>query len=196
MPLPPEPVSGPREACGEALGGKEKKHLLELAHAALELGVREGRRFHPHPETNPLLEQPRAVFVSLHKAGQLRGCMGQTAARRPLHQAVADTAYSAALEDPRFEPVRPEELPEVTVEISVLSSFQAIRPEDIRVGKHGLLVAGDRARGLLLPQVAAQYHWDAQRFLEETCRKAGLEPEAWKHGAAIQAFTAEVFGDD
>lgn len=193
---PPEPVPGSRKACGEALGEEEKKHLLKLAHAALELGVREGQRLYSPPEANPLLEQPRAVFVSLHKAGELRGCIGQTSARRPLCQAVADAAYSAALEDPRFEHIRLEELPGVTVEISVLSPFETIRPADIRVGRHGLLVSSDRARGLLLPQVAAQYHWDAQRFLEETCRKAGLEADAWEHGASIQAFTAEVFGDE
>ena len=79
------------------------------------------------------------------------------------------------------------------LEISVLSSFRAVRPEEIQVGAHGLMVSQDRARGLLLPQVAVERHWDRDRFLEETCRKAGLPPDAWRRGATIERFTAEVF---
>jgi AmmeMemoRadiSam system protein A len=131
----------------------------------------------------------------LRKSGDLRGCIGSTAARLPLEQAVAAAAYSASREDPRFDPVNPAELPLIDVEISVLSPFVEIRPEEIVVGRHGLMISSDFARGLLLPQVAEERHWSAERFLEETCRKAGLPAGAWKHGARIQAFTAEVFGE-
>ena len=174
----------------------EKQRLLELAHRAVEMAARERRPWEPPPESNPRLTPPRAVFVSLHKSGLLRGCIGQVVAHLPLHRAVAEAAYSAAREDPRFAPVSPEELPEITVEISVLSPFHPIRPEEIQVGVHGLMLSRGRLRGLLLPQVATHYDWKAPRFLEETCRKAGLPPDAWRHGATIEAFTAEVFRDE
>lgn len=184
---PPEPTP--------QLGETEKRRLLELARAVVGLAAQERRQLDPPPETSPNLQGPGAVFVSLHKGGLLRGCVGQVTARLPLYRAVAEAAYSAAVEDPRFAPLDPEELPEVSLEISVLSPFFPVRPEDICVGKHGLFVSREGARGLLLPQVAMQYHWDSQRFLEEVCLKAGLEPEAWKHGATLQGFTAQVFGE-
>ena len=185
----------PRPEPFPELSESERKRLLELARAAVGLAAREGRRFHPPPETGANLVNPRAVFVSLHKKGHLRGCIGQVAARLPLYRAVPEVAYSAALEDPRFEPLAPEELPQVSIEVSVLSDFFPIRPEEVRVGTHGLMILREGARGLLLPQVAAQYRWDAQRFLEECCVKAGLEPDAWNRGAQILAFTAQVFGE-
>ncbi len=179
----------------DSLSDSERRHLLEVARQALRAAADAGRHYEPADSPERLREK-RAVFVSLHKGGELRGCIGSTAARLPLDEAVADAAYSAAIQDPRFEPVRSEELPRIDVEISVLSPFVEILPEEIVVGRHGLMISSDFARGLLLPQVAEQHHWSAQRFLEETCRKAGLPAGAWRHGARIQAFTAEVFGEE
>lgn len=190
----PEGCAGGFAAAPE-LSEAERRRLLELARAAVELAARERRALVPAPETSPGLSQHRAVFVTLHKEGLLRGCIGQIAVRRPLYWAVAEVAFSAALEDPRFPPIEPAELPKISLEISVLSDFFTLRPEDIRVGAHGLLIVHEAGRGLLLPQVATHYNWDPQHFLEETCRKAGLRPDAWKHGATIQGFTAEVFGE-
>jgi AmmeMemoRadiSam system protein A len=178
----------------DSLTDSERRHLLEVARQAVRVAAEAGRHYEPVDSPERLREK-RAVFVSLHKRGELRGCIGSTAARLPLDQAVADAAYSAAMQDPRFDPVTAGEVPLIDVEISVLSPFVEIRPEEIVVGRHGLMVSGDFARGLLLPQVAEQRHWSIERFLEETCRKAGLPADAWKHGAKIQAFSAEVFGE-
>ena len=167
--------------------------MLALARRAIEHAAREKKPWRPPEDTAPALQQLRACFVSLHKHGQLRGCIGQVTARLPLYQAVAEAAYSASREDPRFPPVDRDELAEVDIEISVLSPFFPIRPDEVDVGRHGLLLTRDQARGLFLPQVPELYGWDRQKYLEELCHKAHLEPEAWKHGASLQAFTAEVF---
>ena len=134
--------------------------------------------------------------MSLHRRGHLRGCIGQIEAVDPLAETVARCAVASALEDPRFPPVRAEEIAELEIEISVLSPLTRITPEEIKVGTHGLLISCGAMRGLLLPQVATQYHWDRERFLGETCWKAGLERDAWKDPATrLEAFTAEVFSE-
>jgi AmmeMemoRadiSam system protein A len=172
--------------------------LLDLARRALEAAGR-GEDFPAPAAPRELpaldrqeLERPHGAFVSLHKAGQLRGCIGHVAEDLPLRLVVAEMAWAAAREDSRFPPVSKEETSEIEVEISVLSPLFPIRPEEIVPGKHGLMVRRGLYRGLLLPQVAAACHWDAERFLGETCRKAGLSPDAWKRGATLEAFTAEV----
>lgn len=179
----------------ESLSEPERRRLLELARESVIVAAKTGNRFEPPPDPDERLRQKRAVFVSLHKQGELRGCIGSTAARFPLYQAVADAAFSAALQDPRFDPVTPNEVADIDIEISVLSPFEEIRPEDVVAGRHGLMITQDFRRGLLLPQVAEQYQWTAERFLQETCRKAGLPIDAWMHGAKVHAFTAEVFGE-
>jgi AmmeMemoRadiSam system protein A len=122
------------------------------------------------------------------------GCIGQFAREQPVVEVVSYCARAAALEDPRFEPVRPDELAELELEISVLSSPREITFEEIEIGKHGLIVARGWQRGVLLPQVAAEYGWSRERFLEETCVKAGLDRNAWKEPPTrVEAFTAEVF---
>jgi AmmeMemoRadiSam system protein A len=114
----------------------------------------------------------------------------------PLYRAVAETAAAAAFRDLRFEPVSDSDLPLLHVEISILSPMFPISPEQVEVGRHGLMVSRGGARGLLLPQVPLQWGWDRERFLAETCRKAGLPADAWRHGAKIEAFTAEVFAEN
>jgi AmmeMemoRadiSam system protein A len=132
----------------------------------------------------------------LRLRGKLRGCIGQLSSSDPLTQVVAYCARAAALEDPRFHPVSPDELAGIDIEISVLSPLKTIAPGEIEVGKHGLMVSQAWQRGVLLPQVAAEFHWGVERFLEETCVKAGLGRHAWKDPATrICAFTAEVFSE-
>ena len=113
----------------------------------------------------------------------------------PLYRAVAETAQAAAFDDTRFPPLTREELPEIEISLSILSPLRPIRPEEIEVGRHGLLISLAGRRGLLLPQVPVEHAWDRITFLEQTCHKAGLPASAWQEGASIEAFTAEVFGD-
>jgi len=169
--------------------------LLALARQSLEAAVRR-QPDPPLPPVPPALEASAGVFVSLHGRTELRGCVGYVEARLPLCRAVMEAAAAAALRDHRFPPVKPWELPDLIVEISVLSPRCSARLEDIQIGVHGVMVTQEQARGLLLPKVAVERQWEASRFLEETCRKAGLAPDAWRRGAAIEVFTAEVFREE
>lgn len=172
----------------------DQEYLLRLARQALEESVRHSRL--PKVEVPPgVLQERCGAFVTLLKGGHLRGCIGYIEAQKPLYQTVCECALAAALRDPRFDAVSPGELPSLRLEISVLSPLMAIVPEEIEVGRHGLLVSRGYQRGLLLPQVAVEWKWDRKQFLEETCLKAGLPPDAWRHGARIQAFSAQVFGE-
>lgn len=178
---------------------RQKKLLLQVARDAMTAAVeRKPAQALPADEE---LRQPGGAFVTLHsitthEASRLRGCIGQLPNEEPLVEVVAHCAGMAALEDPRFAPVAPEELAGIQVEISVLSAPQDIRPEDVVPGKHGLLVSRGWQRGVLLPQVAPQFGWSGLRFLEETCAKADLPPHAWKDPETrVQAFTAEVFSE-
>jgi AmmeMemoRadiSam system protein A len=170
---------------------EEKDQLLGLARRALEEAVR-FRRMPELAEPAGALRTPCGAFVTLEKQGRLRGCIGQIEAARPLYLTVQDCARAAALDDPRFDPVSPSELPSLRLEISILSPLADIVPEEVEVGRHGLLISRGAQRGLLLPQVAVEWNWDRRQFLEETCLKAGLPPDAWQHRARIQAFTAQV----
>src|SRR3954453_6963407 len=143
----------------------------------------------------PRLNEPRGAFTTLHIAGNLRGCVGYIAAVKPLIQTVAETAVAAAFDAPRFPRLSASEAPHLQIEISVLSLPKPIRAEEVVAGRHGLIISQGTRRGLLLPQVADEQHWDAPTFLSQTCIKAGLPPDAWREGATIEAFTAEVFGE-
>jgi uncharacterized protein len=173
----------------------EKQLLLELARRALTAGV-EKRESTPEFPDNEVLRQPGGAFVTLHRRGRLRGCVGQLPSKDALAEVVAHCAKAAALEDPRFKPVPVEELAEIEIELSILSPLEDVTAEKIEAGKHGLVVSRGFQRGVLLPQVATEFNWQAARFLEETCVKAGLEREAWKDPQTrVQAFTAEVFSE-
>ncbi len=173
---------------------EERRLLLRLAHEIIEAAL-DGREVDTTPPTDHLA-QPRGAFTTLHLAGQLRGCVGYVMPVHPLYRTVAETALAAAFHDTRFYPVRQEEAPQLEIEISVLSLLQPIEVDDIEIGRHGLVVTFGSRRGLLLPQVPVEHHWDVKTFLEETCHKAGLPPDAWERGATLEAFTAEVFGDE
>lgn len=177
------------------LGNREKQVLLEVARRAVTVAA-ERREFLEVLPEEPSLTQCGGAFVTLLHRGRLRGCIGQITPRQSLVRSVVFSARAAALEDPRFPPVRPDELAELEIELSVLSLLEEIAPERIEAGKHGLMVSRGAQRGLLLPQVATQFRWTAERFLAETCVKAGFERDAWKDpGTRIHAFTAEVFSE-
>ncbi len=177
------------------LSKDEQRYLLDLARRAI-LAATQGQELPEDEPSSDVLKHPSGAFVSLHKRGRLRGCIGYILPGKALWQTVRDCALSAAFEDPRFDIVQAEELAELEIEISVMSGFETIRPEEIRVGTHGLLVTQGAFRGLLLPQVATQYRWNVEQFLEETCLKAGLRPDAWKDPVTrIEAFTALVFSE-
>jgi AmmeMemoRadiSam system protein A len=172
---------------------EERELLLRLAHRSIELALA-GRSVEAISPTAHLGE-PRGAFATLHLGGQLRGCIGYVLPTQPLYATIAEAAKAAALEDPRFSPVTPAETARLKVEISVLSGLRPIRPEEIIVGQHGLVVTEGARRGLLLPQVPVEWNWDRETFLAQTCLKAGLPADAWQHGAELQGFTAEVFGE-
>lgn len=170
-----------------------REKLLEIARNSIEGQLKEGK-IPDFSITEPELLEKRAAFVTLTKGGRLRGCIGYTEPIYALHQAVASCAVSAAFSDPRFSPLRRDELAEIQIEISVLTPLQRIQDiSEIEVGVHGLFITRGFYRGLLLPQVATEYGWDRETFLEQTCHKAGLPPDAWKKGAEIYIFSAEIF---
>ena len=171
---------------------EERALLLQLAHRAIEAAL-QGMRLDLTPPTEHLAKY-RGAFTTLHILGRLRGCIGYVIPQHSLYRTVAETAQAAAFHDPRFAQVTAAEAPNLAVEISVLSPLVPIRPEEVVVGRHGLLVSQGRHRGLLLPQVPVEWGWDRETFLAQTCHKAGLPLEAWRQGADLQAFTAEVFG--
>jgi AmmeMemoRadiSam system protein A len=164
-----------------------------LGHEAI-LSALENREISIEPPTTHLAE-PRGAFTSLYLHGNLRGCVGYVLPVGSVYQAVAETARAAAFEDTRFHPVTLEEAPHLQIELSILTPPEPISPEAVKVGRHGLLITAGFRRGLLLPQVPVEHHWDRVTFLEQTCRKAGLPIDAWQTGATIEAFTAEVFGE-
>lgn len=172
---------------------EERALLLRLAHDSI-LSALEGHDIPLDPPT-PHMAEARGVFTTLHLQGRLRGCVGYVLPTSPLYTAVAETARAAAFQDTRFHPVTTEEAPALAIELSILSPPQPIVPEGIEVGRHGLLIGMAGRRGLLLPQVPIEHHWDRVAFLEQTCRKAGLPLDAWQKGATVEAFTAEVFGE-
>jgi MEMO1 family protein len=185
-----------RKKAGISLGlrEEEKKALRQIAQAAIE-GRLKGGKAAPQEGLTPNLQENRGAFVSLHKGGHLRGCIGQIIPTKPLHQTIADMAMAAAFDDPRFDPLSVKELKDLELEISVLTPMQRVRNTDeIEIGKHGLYVKKGVFSGLLLPQVATEYNWNRVTFLEETCRKAGLQRNAWKEmDTEIYMFSADIF---
>lgn len=173
----------------------ERKLLLEIARKSLKEHF-EGRKFVPGdlPES---LQKERGAFVTLKKEGRLRGCIGYVRAIKPLAQAVADLAVDSAVHDPRFPPLASSEIGDVDIQISAMTALEKIEDVNvIEVGKHGLYMKSGGYAGLLLPQVATEWGWDRDKFLAQTCLKAGLGPDAWKKAETeIYIFSAEVFGE-
>jgi AmmeMemoRadiSam system protein A len=178
---------------GHEFSSEERTQLLRLAHDSIAAGL-EHRELALAPPT-PHLAELRGAFTSLYLRGELRGCVGYVLPTCSVYRAVAETARAAAFDDNRFAPVTKEEAAHLQVELSILSPPRSIHPEEIEVGRHGLLITGLGRRGLLLPQVPIERGWDPTTFLEQTCLKAGLPANAWQTGATIEAFSAEVFGE-
>jgi AmmeMemoRadiSam system protein A len=198
MSLQPEKLSG--SVAGQApltdmpeFNQQEREILLRLAHEAIESAL-DGREIPLDPPSSHLAEV-RGAFTTIYLQDQLRGCVGYVSPIESLYRTVADTARAAAFDDTRFWPVTREEAPQLRISLSILSALEEIEPDRVEVGRHGLLISLHGQRGLLLPQVPVEYRWTPVTFLEQTCRKAGLSTDAWKTGARVQAFTAEVFGD-
>jgi AmmeMemoRadiSam system protein A len=177
----------------DEFSSEERVLLLQLAHESIAATL-ERREISLIPPTAHMAK-PRGAFTTLYYRNALRGCVGSVLPIKPLNVTVAETARGAAFEDSRFSPVTLDEARELQVSLSVLSPPQLIQPDQIEIGRHGLLITLGPYRGLLLPQVPVEHEWDRRTFLEQTCRKAGLPPNAWQMDAKLEAFTAEVFAD-
>lgn len=176
------------------LAPEDRRRLLAEARRAVREALA-GREAAP-PPADGVFGWRAGVFVSFHKHGELRGCIGHPEGDRPLAAVLGHCAVAAATEDPRFPSVTAQELDACDIEVSVLGPIEAVaHPSEIEVGRHGLIVEQRWHRGLLLPQVATEYGWDRETFLAHTCIKAGLPRDAWRHGAKIFRFEADVFGE-
>lgn len=178
------------------LTDKEKETLLKLARDTVQAWVKEGKK-PPLPKIEGNLGVEAGAFVTLHKKGELRGCIGHMIGSGPIIGTVQEMAIAAATGDPRFPKVRSDEIGELDIEISVLSPMKRITDvNEIEVGRHGIMMGRGWNHGVLLPQVATEQGWGREEFLENTCYKAGLPPDAWKDPETIiEIFSAQVFGE-
>ncbi len=175
------------------LGSTEKKELLVIARSAIEAFVLEKKVLDYQPQSTVLMTL-KGAFVTIKKKGHLRGCIGFIRPALPLYQTVIQAAIYAASRDQRFPPLSADELPQVEIEISVLTPLERIsNPARIKVGQHGLLISKGNQSGLLLPQVPVENNWSRDTFLKQACLKAGLPQDAWKSGADLYVFEAIVF---
>ena len=173
----------------------DQRALLTIARAAVCCHL--SGKLLPVPPSNPALSgQPSGLFVSLHLGTDLRGCIGQFEPAGDLACTTAYLAIQAATRDPRFVPISLDEVPQLSIELSILSPRFPIDPEQIRIGEHGLVVSAADHHGVLLPQVAVEQRWDRTIFLQQTCLKAGLHPDVWKKSTTrIEAFRALVIAE-
>ena len=176
------------------LNEEDKQTLLKIARQSIENGVK-NKKPPAIKETSPILQEQRGAFVTLTKDGSLRGCIGYIYPVKALAKTVQEMAAAAAFRDPRFTPVNEKEVADLEIEISVLTPLTVINDiNEIEVGKHGLIIENEGRSGLLLPQVATDYGWDRETFLEHTCKKAGLPAEAWNDpNTVIKIFSADTF---
>ena len=180
------------------LSEQDRSTLLRVARLALTEYLTAGRSPSYNTDSSVLLEH-RGAFVSLHRrdSGALRGCLGEFQPRHPLIESVTRMAVAAATRDPRFPAVTVEELPEQQIEISALTPLHPIRPEQIQIGVHGLMIVKRERQGLLLPHIPLTYGWGREDYLANLCLKAGLEMDAWRSGdVELVAFETEVWEED
>jgi AmmeMemoRadiSam system protein A len=173
----------------------QQRFLLKLARDAIRYHLESGKPLPVVVEEGALREK-RGAFVTLKHKEELRGCIGYPLPQDPLYQTILEAAVMAATQDHRFPPLSQDELPEVQIEISVLTLPRKIEDvSEIVLGEHGIIVHQGLHRGLLLPQVPVEWGWDLDTYLRHGCLKAGLEEDAWKKGAEIQVFSAQVFSE-
>ncbi len=187
----------PKIGIDSGLNEEDKKVLLKTARQAIANAL--ANKKNPIVESeSPILKEKRGAFVTLTKHGMLRGCIGYVQAIKSLDQTVIEMAQAAAFRDPRFPAITADELDDLEIEISVLTPIREITDiNEIEVGKHGIIIERNGYSGLLLPQVATDYGWDRETFLEHTCNKAGLPTDAWKkEGTKIRIFSADVFHEE
>jgi pyruvate formate lyase activating enzyme len=181
----------------ELLNAKERKRLLQIARETLRAYVDNGEKLVIN-EDNPVLNKEMGAFVTLHKNGRLRGCIGNIIGKGPLYQTISDMAVQAGTQDSRFSPVNLKELEDIDIEISVLSSLKKIdNPDEIIMGKHGVLIKSGFKSGVYLPQVAVETGWNREEFMDSLCmHKAGIPRDSWKNKECdIYIFSTEVFGE-
>lgn len=171
---------------------EEGEDLLKLVRYAL-LASQGKLSFFPSIKSSPNLKEHKGVFVGFRKNGLLRGCIGSLNPGKPLEESVIDMTLNSALKDARFAPLSPEEIPELTLEISILSPPIVTSPQNIQIGVHGVMVIDGDLIGLLLPFVAKEHGWDVPTLLSQACLKGGLPPNSWQQGASIASFTTQVF---
>jgi AmmeMemoRadiSam system protein A len=172
---------------------EDRSALLALARHTIAAALGQPA---PGPVDRAVFAAPRGAFVTVHVKGELRGCIGIPEASQPLGEVIVHCAAAAAFDDPRFPSITASELGILDIEISVLTTPARVGDvSEIEVGRHGLVVEQDSHRGLLLPQVATEHRWSRTEFLAQTCRKAGLPNDAWRRGARVWSFEAEVFSD-
>ncbi|HEY7746917.1 MAG TPA: AmmeMemoRadiSam system protein A [Desulfuromonadales bacterium] len=178
------------------LNANEQAALLDIARKAIETCVRTGKKY-VEPREEKALNRRNGCFVSIKQGAQLRGCIGNFQSELPLFREVAEMAVASASKDPRFYPMKEEDLQNFDLEISVLSPLKKIDSiEEIEVGRNGIYLERGYYRGVLLPQVATEHGWDRETFLRQTCLKAGLPTDAWQaEDTEIYIFSAQVFGD-
>jgi AmmeMemoRadiSam system protein A len=175
-----------------------RKSLLLKARRAIATAIGATPAADPIPGPESLIPEDflAGAFVTLRMKGRLRGCIGYPEPERPLVEVVERCAVSAAISDPRFPPLSAAEWKDVDLELSVLGPIEPVQDiRDVIIGRDGLIAEFGRRRGLLLPQVAIEWKWDAVEFASQTCIKAGLPPDAWKKGAKLFKFEAEVFSE-
>jgi len=179
----------------DLLTKKEQKELLKIARETIVDYVTTGKV--PVIEsTSPGLNVHSGCFVTIKQKGELRGCIGNFVSNQPLYLLVQEMAVSAATRDPRFYPMKAQDLSDFLLDISVLSPLEkAASVEEIKVGTHGIYIVKGSYRGVLLPQVATEYGWNRDQFLQHTCIKAGLPQDAWQGECDIYLFSAQVFGE-
>ena len=173
----------------------EQKELLRIARETIIAHI-SGKDIPSVVNPSQGLTLKSGCFVTIKQKGQLRGCIGNFVSDNLLFQLVQEMAIAAATQDPRFYPMKPDDLDAFKLDISVLSPLRLITDvAEIVVGTHGIYIIKNHCRGVLLPQVATEYGWDRDTFLQHTCIKAGLPEEAWKKDCEIYVFSAQVFGE-
>ena len=180
-----------------SLNAQQKEKLLTLARNTIVSQIKTAKALEVEVD-DPALEEIRGAFVTIHRAGQLRGCIGNIIGTEPLYIGVRDMAIAASTQDPRFPPLSEAELADIDIEISVLTPLKKITElDEIILGTHGVLVRQGFNSGVYLPQVATETGWSKEEFMNSLCaQKAGISADAWKKGECeIYVFSAEVFGE-